>query len=160
MYGDDTCNVNSSSPGDAYVCVCVCVMHHCVLTAGNAWILPWNLAWFRPWLNPGPFTQWLQLPCTHFGQPSYQLHHRAIRRIIHVWMTKSMGQRQFWALHLTVIVIRSNISSWSWYCIDHCSDWGRVLITVWTHKRHPIARPNGWAMGCILWRFGRKLTVL
>ena len=26
-----------------------------------------------------------------------------------------------------------------------------------THKKHPIARPHGRAMGCLLWGFGRKL---
>ena len=29
-----------------------------------------------------------------------------------------------------------------------------------THKRHPIACPHGQATGCLLWVFGRKLTVL
>ena len=31
-------------------------------------------------------------------------------------------------------------------------------IRVWSHKSHPIPRPNGWAMGCILQGFSRKLS--
>ena len=27
---------------------------------------------------PWPITRWLQSPCTHFGLPTYQLHHRAL----------------------------------------------------------------------------------
>ena len=34
------------------------------------------------------------------------------------------------------------------------------LIRGWTHNRHPIHRPYGWAMGCLLWGFKRKLTTL
>ena len=48
----------------------------------------------------------------------------------------------------------SNIIS---YCIHHCSDWWRMLIRLWTHKRHPIPQPHRWAMWCLYWR---KLTAL
>ena len=27
---------------------------------------------------------------------------------------------------------------------------------IWTHQRHPIPRPNGRAMGCLLWGFSRN----
>ena len=37
------------------------------------------------------------------------------------------------------------------YLIHHCSEWSRIWIRVWAHKRHPIARPNGRALGCLLW---------
>ena len=40
----------------------------------------------------------------------------------------------------------------TWYC----SDWGGILIRVWTHKRHPIARPNRRAMGCLCDNFGEN----
>ena len=33
----------------------------------------------------------------------------------------------------------------------------RISIRCWIHKGHPIPRPNGWAMRCILWKFWRKL---
>ena len=35
----------------------------------------------------------------------------------------------------------------TWYCIHHCIDWGRIWIE--------ISIP-GWAMECVLWRFGRN----
>ena len=34
------------------------------------------------------------------------------------------------------------------------------ISPVWTLKRHPIARPTGQAMGCLLWGFWRKLAAL
>ena len=35
-----------------------------------------------------------------------------------------------------------------------------LLIIIWTHKRHPIAHPHGRALGCSLWVFFMKLTIL
>ena len=34
---------------------------------------------------------------------------------------------------------------------------GRISIRFWIHERHPIHRPNGWAMGCLLLISVRKL---
>ena len=45
-------------------------------------------------------------------------------------------------------------------CVINCRKWGRISIRSWIHKTHPIPRPNGWAMGCLLWIFVRKLTAL
>ena len=44
--------------------------------------------------------------------------------------------------------------------MHHFSDGCRIQIRGWTHKIHSIPRPNGWAMGCLLWGFMRKLTAL
>ena len=55
----------------------------------------------------------------------------------------------------SAVVTRSNVI---WFCIHHCTYWGRIWIKVWTHKRHPIPGPNGWGMGCLLLGFSRKLT--
>ena len=44
------------------------------------------------------------------------------------------------------------------YCINNYSNWVRISIKCWFHKRHPIPRPNGRAMGCLLRIFVRKLT--
>ena len=33
----------------------------------------------------------------------------------------------------------------------------RISIRWWIHKRHPIPRPNGRAMGCLLWIFVKKI---
>ena len=42
-----------------------------------------------------------------------------------------------------------------------CSKYkARIEIILWTHKRHPIAHPDGWAMGCLLWVFGRKFMII
>ena len=38
--------------------------------------------------------------------------------------------------------------------------WGPISITCWIHRRQPIARPNGRAMGYHLWIFVRKLIVV
>ena len=43
-----------------------------------------------------------------------------------------------------------------YYNIDRC----RIWIRLWTHKRHPIPRPYGRAMGCLLWVFWWKTIVL
>ena len=48
----------------------------------------------------------------------------------------------------------------TWYYINHFRNWGRISIRSWTHKRHPIPRPNGRGMGCLLWKFWRKFIIL
>ena len=40
------------------------------------------------------------------------------------------------------------------FSLHYWSDWSRIQIRVWTHKRHPIPQPDGWAMGCLLWSLG------
>ena len=52
------------------------------------------------------------------------------------------------------------LSNMTWYCTHHCRNWGRISITGWTHKRHPIAHHNRWAIGCLMWIFWRNLTML
>ena len=48
------------------------------------------------------------------------------------------------------VITRTNIA---WYCTQRCRKWGRISIRLSTHKMHPIPRPNGRAMACILWIF-------
>ena len=43
------------------------------------------------------------------------------------------------------------------YYIYNNRDWGTISIRCWIHKRHSIPRPNGRAMGSLLWRFVKKL---
>ena len=43
------------------------------------------------------------------------------------------------------------------YYIRHCDNSGRKWNTFWNHNKHPISRPHGRAMGCLLWGFWRKL---
>ena len=56
----------------------------------------------------------------------------------------------------SVVTILSNIT---WYCTQYNSDRSRMNMRVFIHKT-PLSRPHGWAMGCLLWRFGRKLSTL
>ena len=51
-----------------------------------------------------------------------------------VWCRYNAAQR-----NMTIILL-----------IHHCSDWGRIWIRVWTHKRHHIHGPNARAMGHLL----------
>ena len=64
---------------------------------------------------------------------------------------------------LWVFLIRLTILSGT-YCVNfhRCFSLPTCpwLIIIWTHKRHPIARPHGWAIGCLLWVFLIKLTIL
>ena len=51
-------------------------------------------------------------------------------------------------LHWSAVITRSNITS---KCTHHCRNWGRLSIRSWTHKKHPIPRPDERAMGCLSW---------
>ena len=57
----------------------------------------------------------------------------------------------------SAVITRSNITR---YCIHHRRKWGRISIRGWIHKRRPIPRPNGRAVGCLLWIFLIKLIAL
>ena len=61
------------------------------------------------------------------------------------------------SINSNAVIMRSNIVR---YCIYDSTNWGRIPIRWLTHKRHPISRPNGRAMGCLLWIFERKCTAL
>ena len=49
---------------------------------------------------------------------------------------------------------------YSKYFIDLNFDKSTQYVALWTHKRHPISRPFGRAMECLLWALQQKLTVL
>ena len=69
-------------------------------------------------------------------------------------------KRKLWGVNCiqsSAVITRSNIVS---YCINNCSNSGRISIKCLIHKRHPIPRPNGRVMGCHLWTFFRKFTAL
>ena len=57
----------------------------------------------------------------------------------------------------SAVITRSNIVR---FCINNCRNWDIISIRCWIHKRHPILRPNGRVMGCLLWIFVIKLTAL
>ena len=71
------------------------------------------------------------------------------------WVTKGSQQ----VLTNTVETLYSTIY-YSKYFIELNLDKSTQYVALWTHKRHPIPRPFGRAMECLLWVFQQKLTVL
>ena len=65
-------------------------------------------------------------------------------------------QVTFWD---TVETLYSTIH-YSKYFIELNFDKSAQYVALWTHKRHPIPRPFGRAMECLLWVLQQKLTVL
>ena len=63
----------------------------------------------------------------------------------------------FLSIQWSAVITRSNVVR---YYMNNQKNWGRISIRCWIHKIHPIPRPNGRAMGCILLIFVRKLTAL
>ena len=57
----------------------------------------------------------------------------------------------------SAVITRSNIVR---CCTNNCRNWGRIWIRFWIHKRNPIPRPNGRAIGSLLRIFVRKVTAL
>ena len=49
---------------------------------------------------------------------------------------------------------------YSKYFIELNNDKSTKYVALWTHKRHPIPRPFGRAMECLLWVLQQKLIVL
>ena len=49
---------------------------------------------------------------------------------------------------------------YSKYFIELNFDKSTEYVALWTHKRHPIPRPFGRTMECLLWVLQQKLTVL
>ena len=60
---------------------------------------------------------------------------------------------------ITVETLYSTIY-YSKYFIERNFDKFTQYVALWTHKRHPIPRPFGRAMECLLWVLQQKLTVL
>ena len=68
----------------------------------------------------------------------------------------------FVSLHLKTITVETLYSTiyYSKYFIELNIDKSTQYVALWTHKRHPIPRPFGRAMECLLWVFQQKLIVL
>ena len=60
---------------------------------------------------------------------------------------------------VTVETLYSTIYN-SKYFIELNIDKSTQYVALWTHKRHPIPRPFGRAMECLLWVLQQKLVVL
>ena len=61
--------------------------------------------------------------------------------------------------HNTVETLYSTIY-YSKYFVELNFDKSTQYVALWTHKRHPIPRPFGRAMECLLWVLQQKLIVL
>ena len=76
-----------------------------------------------------------------------------------VWFTHKKKKKQHWSVWQHTIECRNNAIQYS-VLYTVLQRLGYDLIWGWTHKWHPIPRPHGRAMGCLLWVFERKLTAL
>ena len=74
----------------------------------------------------------------------------------YVTVTYVENNSKLW-IQSSAVITRSNFVR---YFINNYRTWCRISIRCWIHKRHTIPRPNGRAMGCLLWIFVRKLTAL
>ena len=93
-------------------------------------------------------TFWYNNPCVHMQQSIIEIisQNRIVQNCIGTISIQS-----------SAVITRSNIVR---YNINNYRNWCRISIRCWDYKRHPIPRPNGRAMGCLLWIFVRKLTAL
>ena len=62
--------------------------------------------------------------------------------------------------HLHTVETLYSTIYYSKYFIELNFDKSTQYVALWTHKRHPIPRPFGRAMECLLWVLQQKLTVL
>ena len=107
------------------------------------------------------------------GQRLQNLQHVCILSLINMkWTRKHKNALKCSFYHYLVLVITNpqkyairwhyNIvrqCNTRWYLIHYCSDQHRTQMIVITHKIHRIYHPHGRAMRCLLYVFGRNLTV-
>ena len=62
--------------------------------------------------------------------------------------------------HAGTVETLYNTIYYSKYFIELNFDKSTQYVALWTHKRHPIPRPFGRAMECLLWVLEQKLIVL
>ena len=75
-------------------------------------------------------------------------------RAISPWVAKLLHLMSLKVIQSSAVITRSNIARNS---MNTYKDWSRIPIRWWIHKRHPIPRPSGRAMGCLLWNIGEKI---
>ena len=86
------------------------------------------------------------------------------------WNAYSVDYKSVTKVHNSLVVYRLCILRtvetrystiyYSKYFIELNLDKSTQYVALWTHKRHPIPRPLGRAMECLLWVFQQKLIVL
>ena len=75
------------------------------------------------------------------------------------WGNKSLLKQMITQFTNTVETLYSTIY-YSKYFIELNNDKSTQYVALWTHKRHPISRPFGRALECLLWVLQQKLIVL
>ena len=73
--------------------------------------------------------------------------------------TSQNSKSNLFLIQNTVETLYSTIY-YSKYFIELNIDKSTLYVALWTHKRHPIPRPFGRAMECLLWVLQQKLIVL
>ena len=78
------------------------------------------------------------------------------------WLTFCRKRFQIHFLKCKFYTVETLYSTiyYSKYFIELNFDKSTQYVALWTHKRHPIPRPFGQAMECLLWVLQQKLTVL
>ena len=113
--------------------------------------------WFRQWLGTNQATShylnqwWLDYRLICVARPQWFNF-----LPVHPPFMQKLPEHAF-SVQSSAVITRFNIVR---YYINKYRNWSRIWIRRWIHKRHPIPRPNGRAMGCLLWIFVRKLTAL
>ena len=111
--------------------------------------------------------------------PVFRFDERYMMQIGIPWETSCLMRRKEWKMseketetrlrQIPVIRINMIITTvetlystiyYSKYFIELNNDKSTQYVALWTHKRHPIPRPFGRAMECLLWVLQQKLTVL
>ena len=88
------------------------------------------------------------------------------------WVRTDTGQGNAYSSYFVIVDLKSQLQHTLWY-YHHTLQWSlyrkwdvnehnkhtmTALTTLWTHNRHPIARPRRRAMVRLLWYFWTKLT--
>ena len=71
-----------------------------------------------------------------------------IRKAMWLMDTEDMHLLSSPHIQSSAIIMWSSIER---YYTNDYRNWGRISIRYWIHVRHPITRPNWWAMWCLLW---------
>ena len=117
---------------------------------------------------PGPVLIW-RCRLANIGNPTEDIR-RAYGRIIstmgfplqvrHLYIETGAGENWYSVLWWHTVETLYSTIYYSKCFIKLNFDTSTQYVAFWTHKRHPIPRPFGRAMECLLWVLQQKLTVL
>ena len=109
---------------------------------------------------PRVFRRFKRRSCSYNMTDNYH-NHQGLGLLFFSFFFKSwMNAHKFlYHIKITVETLYSTIY-YSRYFIELNFDKSTQYVALWTHKRHPIPRPFGRAMECLLWVLEQKLIVL